>query len=71
MTNTKLLKSAIQRSGYKTGYIIEKLGISYQCFLNKINNRSEFKARELQILRELLNLRDEEWEEIFFANKVE
>ena len=60
MTNTALLREKIDESGYK-------IGITYQGFLKKINNESEFKASEIQGLKELLNLTDEERDKIFFT----
>jgi hypothetical protein len=69
MTNTNLLKKKIDESGYKLRFIASKLGITYQGFLKKINNETEFKASEMQILRELLNLMDSEFEQIFFYLK--
>lgn len=57
----------IDKSGYKLRFIASKLGITYQGFLRKINNETEFKASEIQGLKELLNLTDKERDEIFFA----
>lgn len=71
MTNTSLLRKKIDESGYKLRFIASKLGITYQGFLKKINNETEFKASEMQILIELLNLTDAEFEQIFFTLNVE
>lgn len=71
MTNTNLLRKKIDESGYKLRFIASKLGITYQGFLKKINNETEFKASEMQILRELLNLMDAEFEQIFFTLNAE
>ena len=71
MTNTNLLRKKIDESGYKLRFIASKLGITYQGFWKKINNETEFKASEMQILRELLNLMDAEFEQIFFTLNVE
>lgn len=71
MTNTSLLRKKIDESGYKLRFIASKLSITYQGFLKKINNETEFKASEMQILRELLNLTDAEFEQIFFTLNVE
>lgn len=67
MTNSKMLRDKIRDSGYRISFIASKLGISYQAFLNKINNESEFKAREILILFDLLSLTTEERDSIFFA----
>lgn len=71
MTNTSLLRNKIDDSGYKLAYIARQLGITYQGFLKKINNETEFKASEMQILRNLLNLTDAEFEQIFFTIEVD
>lgn len=70
MTNTTLLRMKIDESGYKLRFIAKQLGITYQGFLKKLNNETEFKASEIQILRELLHLTPEECEKIFFAQNV-
>ena len=71
MTNTDLLKEILSDSGYKLTYVANELGITYQGFLNKINNESEFKASEIQTLKELLNLKNKERDKIFFTKKVD
>ena len=50
MTNTELLREKIDQSGYKLRFIAKKIGITYQGLLNKINNRSEFRANEMIFL---------------------
>ena len=66
MTNTELLREKIDQSGYKLQFIAEKIGITYQGLLNKINNRSEFRASEIQVLYDLLSLTEDERVSIFF-----
>lgn len=66
MTNTDMLEDKISRSGYKKRYIAECCGISYQGLMNKIHNKSEFKAPEIKILCDILNITVEEKEAIFF-----
>lgn len=67
MTNTKMLERAIKDNGLKKGYIAERLGISRGGLNNLINNRSEFKASQIQTLCETLNLTDAQRNAIFFA----
>lgn len=69
MTDTKLLRERIEKLGYKYAMLAEKLDLTYQGFLNKIENNREFKASEIEALRILLGLTDEERDEIFFAKK--
>lgn len=70
MTNTKMLRDAIDRSGYKRTYIARKIGLTYQGYLNKERGEREFRQSEITGICELLNLTLEEKEAIFFANIV-
>ena len=67
MTNTTLLKAKIDASGYKMKYIANRIGLSYQGFLNKIRNKTDFTAPEIKSLCELLHIGTEEMEQIFFV----
>lgn len=71
MTNTTLLKAKIDASGYKMKYIAAYIGLSYQGFLNKMRNKTEFTAPEIKGLCELLHITIEEKEPIFFALQVD
>lgn len=66
MTNTKLLREKIALSGYKLQYIAEQIGITYQGFLKKLNNESEFKASEIKMLQTVLGLSKKDRDAIFF-----
>ena len=68
MTNTTLLRRKIDESGYKLIFLAEKCGLTYQGFMKKVNNETEFKASEIQTLKELLNLTTEEVNAIFFCS---
>lgn len=71
MTNTTLLELRIQKSGLKKSYIAQALGITQKTLANKIANRCEFKASEINALCKLLCITDPaEKEAIFFAAKV-
>ncbi len=69
MTDTVLLREKINQSGYKMRFISQRIGITYQSLLNKINNRSEFRANEIQMLHDLLDLTEQERVDIFFSAK--
>lgn len=71
MTNTRLLRAKLEQSGFKLRFVAEQIGITYQGFLNKINNRSEFRAKEIQALYKLLGLTEEERIAIFFTQEVD
>ena len=49
LTDVNALKNWINQHGLKKGFIAEKLGITLQGLLNKIENKSEFKASEIAI----------------------
>lgn len=68
MTNTEKLEYYIKKSGYKKGFIAEKLGLSLNAFGKKISGKREFKASEIQTLCTLLGIvGSEEKERVFFA----
>jgi hypothetical protein len=72
MVNTVLLERLIRESGLKRGFIAEKLDISLAWLSKKIAGLVPFKAYEIQILCELLNITDLEVKEaVFFAVNVE
>lgn len=70
MTNTALLEKKIEKSGYKKSYIAKAIGLkSAYGLANKINNVTEFKAKEINKLCEILKIDSlEEKECIFFAD---
>ena len=67
MTDTIRLREKIRLSGYKLSFVADKVGITRQALGNKINNRSDFRADEIQALYKLLGMTLEEREAIFFA----
>ena len=71
MTNTALLRKKIDESGYKLRFIAKQIGITYQGFLKKINNETEFKAKEIMILCDLLKIDIQEKELIVFTANVD
>lgn len=71
MTNTALLREKIAKAGLKMGFVADKMSLTNGGLWNKINNRSEFKASEIIILKELLDLSTAEVNAIFFDGKEE
>ena len=68
MTNTELLEQKIEESGKKKKYLARKCGLSYAGFRNCCTNKAEFKASQIDVLCEELNIADlEERFAIFFA----
>lgn len=70
MVNTQYLEDKIAESGLKTGFIVDKIGITRQSFDLKKKNRRKFRTAEIYVLCDLLHLVDSERQEIFFADKV-
>ena len=70
MTNTERLRKIISNSGLKYSYIAEKIGLTYQGFKNRIENKNLFNVEEVDKLCTLLNITDVyQKEEIFFAKQ--
>ena len=68
MTNTELLETYIENSGYKKSFVAKALDITAYALAMKINNKSEFKASEIDTLCELLHIGISDRMRIFFAN---
>ena len=72
MTDTKLLKEWIKRSGLKQEFISEKLGLSSYGFARKRDNLSHFTASEIDVLCDVLRIEKlEDRFAIFFAKDVD
>lgn len=63
--DSKLLEEAIEKSGLKTGFIVDKLGISRQMFYRKLKGVNAFRGSEVYVLCDLLNISDEMKPKIF------
>ena len=70
LVNGELLRKKIDESGLKMGFIADKLKITHQSLLNRINGVTKFRLDEIQTLCELLHLSDEERKLIFFPENV-
>lgn len=72
MTDTAALFDIIDRSGLKLKFIASQIGLSYQGFKNKLDNKSDFTATEINRLCDLLNITDLNTKDrIFFARPVD
>lgn len=69
MTDFSELNRVINESGYKRRFIAQKLGFSYQTFLNKMNGLSDFTAEEMNAIKDMFKLSDRRVIDIFFAEK--
>ena len=71
MTNTKKLRALILERGFIQEQVAAHLGITTASLNYKINNKREFKASEIHALMELLEIKDEDVNGIFFALDVD
>lgn len=71
MTNTSMLRSKVRALGLKYDFLARCLNLTPYGLARKIDNKSEFRASEIQVLSGLLQLSVNEKEQIFFANEVE
>ena len=63
--NLQLLDDYIEKSGLRSGFIVEKLGITRQAFNYKRNGKIQFRAAEAYVLCDLLKIPDEDKAKIF------
>lgn len=72
MTNTELLQERIDTSGLKRSAILQATGIkAYSTLRMKVNNQSDFTAKEIQILCDVLRIDKSDRDRIFFASDAE
>lgn len=64
--DTEGLDAAIEKSGLKISFIVEKLGISRQAFDKKRKGITPFRQSEIYVLCDLLNLDEAAGIKIFF-----
>lgn len=67
MTNTRLLEGAIARSGKTKKELAKILNLSEMGLYKKISAQTEFKGKEIAILRDVLSLSSSEMTEIFLT----
>lgn len=70
MTDVKLLREVIKKSGLPMTFIANKLGISREGLYKKMNNESEFKASEIRKMQKILHISNAERDKIFLSEKV-
>lgn len=68
MTDTEELTKLIRESGLKKGFIAEKLGLTTYGLQKKVENKNAFKAEEIKLICQILNITSlQTKEKIFFA----
>lgn len=65
MADTKLLQEFIERSDLSYTSIAKKLGITYVGLNNKLKGRYDFTLKEALALKEILDLTQDEWNQVF------
>lgn len=64
--NGELLRYCIARAGKNTTQVSRELGMTYNAFKRKCSGESDFKAREIREVAQLVGLSDSEVLTIFF-----
>lgn len=59
-TNSNLLRGRIAEKGYTQREVAKMIGITYQSFSEKINNKSNFKVSEIIKLCDILDISDKD-----------
>ena len=67
MTNEQLLRQTIAERGLKITFVAASANLTYQGFLNKLTNKREFTAGEMQRIGKVLKLNRSTFDKIFFA----
>ena len=67
MVDTELLQVEMRSRGYTLERIALELGRSRTCIFNKIHNKSEFRASEVNKIARVLKLSKAQTNRIFFA----
>lgn len=72
MTNSRMLRAIIAKSGKTYKHLAERIGITPYSLAKKIDNSTEFKTGEVKILCDELGIKSLSLKEkIFFAGGVE
>lgn len=70
MTDSQLFKQRVKDCGFTFSDVAKRLNLTRQGLWKKINNLSEFKQSEIEILSNLLGLNSEMERAIFFKKFV-
>lgn len=67
MVNTDKLRGKMREKRYTIQTLAQAVNLSKTGLFNKIHGKKEFLCSELQTIKKVLNLTEEEFESIFFA----
>ena len=70
MTDSQKFKDYMRDHGYTVKTLAEKIGISHEALYQKIANERSFKASEIMLISEILEMSTADRDEIFFAKEV-
>lgn len=70
MTNAELLRKKMEEKGITFTFLALKIGITREALYNKLNNETEFKASEITVISNVLQLSGAERDSIFFATML-
>lgn len=65
-----LLEYFIKKRGFTKDNFINRIGVAKSPFYRKMQGEVQFKLDEIQKIREVLNLSDDDVMRIFFEDKV-
>lgn len=71
MTNSALLRAALDSNHISICELAKALGVARYTIYKKISNRTEFKASEIQKMSDMLQLNEADKTAIFFAPNVD
>ncbi len=66
MLNKALLKSKMALYSDTSKSLSEKMGLTESAISNRINGKTHFSAKEMNFLKNLYNISNDEFVEIFF-----
>ena len=66
LTDTDSLKMLIKESGIKLDALCKACGVTYATLRSKINNESQFTAKEISIISTVLGMTSDQRDSIFF-----
>ena len=64
----QLLDEYIEKSGYRIGFIVDTMGISWEAFNRKHKGLTPFRGSEVYVLCSILNISDADKPKIFCAS---
>ena len=67
MGDMTMLRKKIKDSGITVTAVADRIGVTRETLYNRLNGDSEFKASEIACLTDMLRLKKDEQDAIFFS----